>query len=150
MLYATAGCRLFIADSPDGYPPVIPPGFWVEIAETEALGLLGGVWDIEDAGLVGWGGDGLEAPAEQPVKTYLRRSPMAVVMGNDPADPGQLILYKAWQSTSHFPFRMIFADGETIRSWRAIVTGLFEVFDMANGVMKLQADILPISTIFRT
>lgn len=149
MLYATAGCRLFIADSPGMDPPVIPPGYWLEIGEIEALGLMGGVWDIEDAGLVGWDDGGLEAPAELPVKTYLRRSPMPLVMGNDPADPGQLILYKAWRATSHFPFRMIFADGETIRSWRALVTGLFEVFDVANGVMKLQADILPVSSVIR-
>lgn len=149
MLYATAGCRLFIADSPDEYPLVIPPSFWVEIGETESLGVHGGSWEMLDISRIS-SRDADGVPVSQFGKHVLQRGATQIILGNDPADPGQAILWKAFRSTATFPFRLVFADGVTARQWFAHVTGLYEVFDAANAVMKLQADTLPATKTYRS
>lgn len=149
MLYQTAGSRLFIADAPATTPGALPVSGWIEVGETEALGVLGGAWDMVDASnIASRDADGV--PVAVLAKFILQRGPMQIVMGNDPANPGQAIIWKAWRSTKHFPFRLVFPDGTTTRHWFALVTGLFEVFDAANGVMKLQVDTLPSSQTYRS
>ncbi|WP_042246317.1 hypothetical protein [Paracoccus sp. PAMC 22219] len=146
MLFATAGTRLFIADR-EGLP--VPAEAWVEIAETEAVGFLGSEWTMAEADIAHLnsgdaGGEIIQA------KQSIRRLPMQIVMGNDPTDPGQLLLWKAHYSTRDFQFRLVFPDGVNARQWPGLVTSMSEVFDAANNVMRLQADILPTSQIIMT
>ena len=75
--------------------------------------------------------------------------PMPIILGNDPEDPGQAILWSASRSRAHFPFRLIFSDGVTMRRWSALIIALFDVFDSANAVMKMQATLRPVSAIER-
>lgn len=141
MLFTTAGTRLFIAD-----PRVQAAGEWVEIAETEAFGLLGSEWQMDEVDLAHMG-DGDKGGEIFQAKRSIRRLPMQVVLGNDPADPGVLLLWKAHHSVSDFRFRLLFPDGVTARYWLGVVTAMREVFDTANSVMRLQADILPTTQI---
>lgn len=143
MLYPTAGCRLFIADLPDTLPGDVAPGAWVEIGETEALGMLGVEWDLQDVTAMNCRGEAEEAV----MKALMRRPPMPIILGNDPEDAGQAILWAASRSLEAFPFRLVFPDGAISRRWSALIIALFEVFDSANNVMKLQADLRPVSTI---
>ncbi|KIX18484.1 hypothetical protein [Paracoccus sp. 228] len=139
MLFATAGTRLFIADR-DTTP--VPAGAWVEIAETEAVGFLGSQWNMAEAEIAYMGAPDVEMEVVQH-KRSIRRLPMQVVMGNDPTDPGQRLLWAAHYSTRDFQFRLAFPDGTNARQWPGLVTAMSEVFDTANNVMRLQADILP-------
>lgn len=152
MLFPTAGCRFFTADidqigSPPHYGalPVIP---WVEISETEALGTLGSEWEMDEEEVP----DETEEDSEiLYAKRTLRRGQMQVIVGNDPADPGQMLLWKAHGSKEgEFPFRLVFPDGITGRVWFGLVTGLFEVFDAANNVVRLQFTIQPTSAVQTT
>ena len=144
MLYPTAGSRLFIADVP--LYGGMPDDGWVEIGETEAIGMLGIEWDAETADVLGdCGGEAIEIA----VKGVERRPEMPIILGNDPTDPGQLLLWTAARSRDSFPFRLLFPDGVTQRSWFALVVRIGEVFDTANSVMKLQADLKPTSAIER-
>lgn len=141
MLFVTAGTRLFIADQ--STPPV-PAAAWVEIAEPEAFGFLGSEWvmtevEIAHMNSIDEGNEMIQA------KRSLRRLPMQVVLGNDPADPGQQMLWRAHYVTRDFQFRLLFPDGVNARQWSGVVTGMDEVFDAANSVMRLQAAILPTS-----
>lgn len=145
MLYPTAGSRLFIADAPTGRAGTIPASGWIEIAETEALGLLGVEWLTDEAEIAE------ETDPSAPliswtVKRTRRALPLQIVLGNDPADPGQVILWEAARSQDHFPFRLDFPSGGLNRRWLAQVTSLVEVLDGANGVMKLQANLIPSTT----
>lgn len=146
MLYATAGARLYIcnvegdqAASLDVGP--LPVAGWVEIAETEALGLLGFQWEMDQADIGGLGATEEESVIVQ-VKRSRRQQPMQIVMGIDFDDLGQSLLWKAARSLSHYPFRLVLSSGET-RGWWGQVTDIADVFDAANSVMKLQASILP-------
>lgn len=146
MLYPTAGCRLFIADLPDTAPGSVPPEEWIEIGETEALGMLGVDWELNRVDIY----DDCDQPGTEVVeKAYVRRLPIQAILGNDPTDPGQAVLWTAVRSASPFPFRLVFPDGVTARRWGALVTGFIEVFDIANSVMKLQADLQPTTPIER-
>ncbi|MFV0303414.1 MAG: hypothetical protein ACK5IP_21525 [Paracoccus sp. (in: a-proteobacteria)] len=145
MLYPTAGSRIYIADAPVEAPGTLPASGWVEIGEAEALGLLGVEWGIIDAThMDSRGGE------EEMVKAILHRQPMQIVFGQDPEDAGQAILWRASRSRRHFPFRLVFQGGAHWRAWFGLVTGLSEVFDTANSIMKLQADILPSSQTYRS
>jgi hypothetical protein len=146
MLYPTAGSRLFIADvSPYGG---MSGGEWVEIGELEAIGFLGSQWDVVTADvLTGCGHD--DGPGEIALKGVERRPEMPIIMGNDPTDPGQLLLWTALHSQDSFPFRLVLPDGVTTRSWSALVIRMGDVFDAANTVLKLQADLKPTSAIER-
>lgn len=144
MLYPTAGSRLFIADVP--LYGGMPADGWVEIGETEAIGFLGVEWDAETADVA----DDCDSEAiEIAAKGVERRPEMPIIMGNDPSDPGQLLLWTAARSRDSYPFRLILSDGVTARSWFALVMRIGEVFDTANSVMKLQADLKPTSAIER-
>lgn len=149
MLYPTAGARLFIADEMNPGITGAPSGPWVEILETEALGFLGSEWSMAewDNSYIGMGDQGGEIVQE---KQAIRRLPMQVVLGNDPSDPGQQLLWRAHHSTAKFHFRLLFADGVTERTWRGLVTAMTEVFDAANSVMRLQAAILPTIRVTRS
>ena len=147
MLYPTAGSRLFIADYPADQGGTIPAAGWVEIGETEAIGILGSEWDVETADVVRDCGSG--DVVEIAAKGVERRTEMPIIMGNDPTDTGQLLLWAAARSRSSYPFRLVFPDGVTQRSWFALVIRIGEVFDTANVVMKLQADLKPTSAIER-
>lgn len=142
MLYPTSGSRMFIADAPTDRAGAIPASGWVEIGEVEALGLLGIAWQTEDAEV-----DEDNDPSTPLVSWTAKRArqamPMQVVMANDPSDPGQVILAEAAQSMDHYPFRLDFPDGGPSRRWLAQVTSLADVFDSANGVIRLQADLVP-------
>lgn len=140
MLYPTAGSRLFIADPLTAEP--------VEIGEVEAIGLLGSQWDVKTADVLE-GCDADDHAIEVAVKSVERRPEMQVIMGNDPADPGQLLLWQAVRSLDSFAFRLALPDGVTKREWQALVIGLGEVFDTANSVMKLQVDLKPTSATLR-
>lgn len=146
MLYPVAGSRLYIADAPvsaAAWDMSFPASGWVEIGETEALGLLGVEWDVEDAGYIG-------CEFRQYVKGMGGRPEMQIVLGNDPLDPGQALLWTAARSRDSYPFRLVFPDGTTTRQWFALVIRLGEVFDAANAVMKLQVDLQPDSDIQRS
>ena len=148
MLYSTAGSRLFIANAPAKEPGAFPAAGWVEIGETEAIGMLGVEWDVETADVItgAWPDGDL---GEIAFKGAQRRPEMPLVMGNDPTDPGQLLLWTAARSRDSFPFRLVFPDGSTTREWFALVIRMGEVFDTANSVMKLQVDLKPTSDISR-
>lgn len=148
MLYSTAGSRLFIADVPVFETGAFPATGWVEIGETEAIGMLGVEWDVETADVMTGSADG--APREDSVKGVMRRPQIPLVMGNDPSDPGQLLLWRAARSHDSYPFRLVFPDGTTRREWFALVVRVGEVFDAANSIMKLQVDIKPTSDISRS
>lgn len=145
MLYPTAGSRIYIADAPAEIPGSVPTSGWVEIGEAEALGILGVEWDIVDA-------TNLESPggAEELMKGLVRRPPMQIIFGQDPGDAGQAILWQASRAREHYPFRLVFPGGGRWRVWFGLVVGLSEVFDTANSIMKLQADILPSSQTIRS
>ena len=147
MLYPVAGSRLFIADAPADQPGAFPASGWVEIGETEALGLLGVEFDVETVDLLDCGPEG---GSEYALKGVRRRPEMQIVLGNDPLDPGQALLWAASRSRDSYPFRLVFPDGVTTRQWFALVIRLGEVFDSANAVMKLQVDLKPTSDIQRS
>jgi len=146
MLYPTAGARIYIADAPAECPGALPGAGWVEIGETEALGMIGVEWETAEALKADC--DGI--PRVLTVKSHQAPSPMQIILANDPEDEGQILLWKAVRSTAHYPFLLVNADGTTSRSWFALVTSLLEVFDSANSVMKLQADLLPTSPLVRS
>lgn len=146
MLYSTAGSRLYVADVPVQETGALPASGWVEIGETEAIGMLGVEWDVQTADVM----DNIEnGPREAAAKGTLRRPEMPLILGNDPTDPGQLLLWRAARSQDSFPFRLVFPDGATTREWFALVIRIGEAFDTANGVMRLQVDLKPTSNIFR-
>lgn len=147
MLYPTAGSRLYIANAPVETPGALPASGWIEIGEAEAIGMVGSQWDTEEAVYV----DCEEGnPQLEPVKSLERRPAWQIILGNDPEDTGQAILWSASRSRAHYPFRLVFPGGAHWRGWFGLVTGLFEVFDTANSIMKLQADVLPTSKTFRS
>lgn len=147
MLYPTAGSRFYIAEDPFYAGDAVSESDWVEIGETEALGILGVVWDLEDVTALSCDGG---PQVEEVVKGTMRRPPMQIILGNDPTDAGQIMLWRASRSEDPFSFRLVFSDGGMRRSWSALVISLSEVFDVANGVMKLQADLKPTSEIRRS
>lgn len=142
MLYSTAGSRLFISEH---LTDDLPASRWIEIAGVEAIGLLGVEWDVETVDLMDCDGGPDDPVVEEAYKTVMRRPEMPLVFGNDPTDPGQLILWRAAHSYESFPFRLVFPDGSTERTWSALVIRIGEVFDTANSVMRLQADLKPVS-----
>lgn len=146
MLYPVNGARIYIADAPaDGWGEVLPVAGWEEIGEAEALGMVGIEWEVTEAEVA----DCNTGTAQiQTAKFAQRPSPMQIVLGNDPEDAGQVILWRAAASTASYPFQLITPDG-SVRSWWALVTSLLEVFDTANSVLKLQADLLPTGPISR-
>lgn len=143
MLYPTSGSRLYIADAPTGPAGAIPAGGWVEIGETEALGLLGVQWLTDDLEVLDSCDDPFAPLITHTSKRARRAMPMQIVFGNDPADPGQVILWQAARSMDHYPFRLDFPDGGPRRSWLAQVMSIAEAFDAANGVVRLQAELMP-------
>lgn len=152
MLMPTAGSRFYIADHPDDgvFPTAepVPAAAWVEISETEALGMLGVEWREESTVLIGSCDN--ELPEEVTAKGALRRLPMQVIFGNDPADPGQHLLWRAARSEDSYPFRLVFADGVTSRQWFALVMFIGEVYDAANSVIRLQATLKPTTAVTRS
>jgi|GEM_PF-3018977 len=149
MLYPVNGSRLFVANVPAGDPGTVPPGEWLEINEAEALGVMGGTFDLEDM-------THAESPLFGGVHAYefakgmLSQSPIQIILGHDLGDPGQRVLVTAFRSYDSFPFRLVFSDGITSRRWSALVTGLNEVFDTANSIVKLQFDLMPVSAFARS
>lgn len=139
MLYSTAGTRLYIGRDPRFMPS--EAGAWVEIGETEALGMLGVEWEVQETTVVGCDlGDAAVSWAEKGARRSL---PMQIILGNNPEDGGQAILWEALYSSDYYFFRLLLPDGVRSRVWRALVTSMSEVFDTANSVMKLQADLRP-------
>jgi hypothetical protein len=133
MLYPTAGSRIYIADSPAA-PGSVPGGAWVEIGEAEAIGSVGGQWTLQDVTHV-------ESELAESMKGIQTPGVVQLVFGLDPADPGQVLLRDAFRSIDDYAFRVVL-PGETIsRQWRALVVSLSEVFDSANAIIKLQADL---------
>lgn len=132
MLFATAGSRLFIA-------PDFDPDDWTEIGEVEAIGSIGVEWDTVRT--VAFPGPG-DMPSELVAKTYRKAMPVQIIMGNDPADLGQAMLRQAVNNTGDYLFRLTFPDGGGDRVWSALVVGLAEVFDSANSLIRLQADLI--------
>lgn len=143
MLYPTNGARLYIANAPADDVGAYPGSGWIEIGETEALGLLGAVWEsIESAGL--------DESAIGILKGAMRRSPMEIIIGNDPADEGQALIWTASRSQQSYPFRLVFPGGTITRRWFALVMTMAEVFDAANSVIKTQVTLQPTSDILRS
>jgi hypothetical protein len=153
MLYTTSGSRIFIADSSTSeFQPGssgLPVSGWIEVGELEALGLMGGTWELDEFDA----GDHL-APANEDreivsFKKSRRKLPIDLILGLDPFDAGQLLLWKAYGEPDSFAFRMLFPDGVTERKWWGLVTAISEVFDAANNVMRLQVSILPSGAVVR-
>lgn len=142
MLYPTAGSRLFVADAPADQAGAFPSGGWVEIGETEALGVMGVSSDLIDVTAIGDDG-------QKHVKGLVRRTAMQVILGDDPADAGQAVLWAASRSRQVYPFRLSLSSGH-VREWFALVVGISEVFDSANNVMRLQVDLQPVGNIQRS
>lgn len=134
MLYPTSGSRLFIASN----------GGWIEIGETESIGFLGLEWDMVYDGVLSCD----DEITEVSVKGALRRPEMSVVMGNDPTDPGQAMLWTAARSRDAYDFRLLFSDQVTERRWSALVIRMGEAFDAANSLMRLQADLKPTKQVY--
>lgn len=128
MLVPTGGGRLFISE--------LPVASWTEIAHVEALGSLGMSWNTETIDYI--------STEEVPFAEVLKTTPVPVVMqivvGIDAADPGQIKLWQAVRSYDDFAFKLQFPGG-LVRAWRAKVTAFREVFDTANSVLRLQADL---------
>ncbi len=133
MLYPTAGSRIYIADSPAA-PGSVSGGAWVEIGEAEAIGSVGGQWSLQDVTHV-------ESELAESMKGIQTPGVVQLVFGLDPADPGQVLLRDAFRSIDDFAFRIVLPGGTISRQWRALVVSLSEVFDSANAVIKLQADL---------
>ena len=145
MLYATAGCRLFIAEIQGG----MPVAQWVEIGETEAFGALGGSWEMHDVTTLDSFQDGI--PVREAVKGLMQPATMQIILANDPEDPGQALLWKAFRDpAAAYAFRMLWPNGGIERHWNAFVTAILEVYDTANAIVKLQVDLLPNSRIQRS
>lgn len=140
MLYATNGARLYIADASANQAGA---SVWVEVGETEALGILGGAWEMKESAFFGCSDD-IEIAFE---KAAFRRGAMQIVFGDDPTDPGQAMLWKACRSLDSFPFRLTFPDAASVREWTALVVGMSEVFDTANSIIKTQVTLQPTSEI---
>lgn len=75
-------------------------------------------------------------------KTARAAASFQIVMAVDGSDPGQIRLWGAAASAEHYHFRLVLPSGAS-RSFAALVTALSEVFDSANTVIKLQADLMP-------
>lgn len=86
---------------------------------------------------------------EVSAKAIERRPETQIIMGNLPADPGQLLMWTAFRSPESYPFRLVLPDGVTSRAWFALVFRIAEVFDSANSVIRLQADLKPTGPIHR-
>lgn len=146
MLSPVAGSRLFIADAPQADPRGgAPSGLsWVEIGQAEAFGVLGGSYDLNDAPVINANNQWDYIAAKGP----RRPTTMQIIMGLDMEDPGQLILARAYAAPdAAYPFRLLFADGDNERRWMALVMRFEEVFDAANSVMRMQADLHPANMI---
>lgn len=140
MLYPTAGCKLYIGASPGRWPggDAASSAGWVEIGETEAIGTLGVEWEMAEASFV------LDSHAViGTAKSPRRAMPMQIVMGNDPEDAGQQILWRAAHGVDAYPFLLVLPNHAGSRRWIAEVTAISEVFDTANSVTRLQADLMP-------
>jgi len=149
MLFPVAGARFYIADAPGIGPEYVPAPDWVEIGQTQALGLLGGSFEMWDASHLGSPlEDGIAV--REPNKGLMNRDPMQIILGLDPIDAGQAILWTGFRSLDPFPFRIVFPDGVTARSFAALIIAMREVYDTANEVMRLQADLQPTSRIQRS
>ncbi|WP_304620202.1 hypothetical protein [Paracoccus sediminilitoris] len=145
MLSPVAGSRLFIADAPQADPRGgAPSGLsWVEIGQAEAFGVLGGSYELQDTSYMG-----CNEPGYMAAKGQRRPTTMQIIMGLDMEDPGQLILARAYAAPeAAYPFRLLFADGVNERRWMALVMRFEEVFDAANSVMRMQADLHPANMI---
>ena len=134
MLYPTSGSRLFIASN----------GEWIEIGETESIGFLGLEWAVQSEDVLDCGDEVSELSA----KAALRRPEMSVIMGDDPNDAGQAVLWTAARSTDAYDFRLLFSDQVTERRWSALVIRMGEAFDAANSLMRLQADLKPTKQVY--
>lgn len=143
MLYSTNGAKLYIADAPVQEGGAFPGSGWLEVGETEALGAVGAEWEqIETADLA--------QDTMGVLKGVMRRQPIEIVMGNDPTDPGQFLLWAASRSRLSYPFRLVFSSGGYTRRWFALVMSVSEVFDSANSIVKLQVALQPTSEILRS
>ncbi|EGJ21670.1 hypothetical protein RSWS8N_06290 [Cereibacter sphaeroides WS8N] len=131
MLLPTAGGRLFISE--------LPVLSWTEVAHVEALGTVGIEWETDHVALFAGSEEAQELEA---FKTQRRPSVMQIVMGIEPADPGQLLVWQAARSHDEYAFRLTFPGAAGARNWRGLVTAFREVFDTANSVIRLQADLL--------
>lgn len=140
MLYPTNGARFYVADMPTQWPGALPGLVWIEIGEVEALGSLGSEWGMAEAEVAGCGA--ADSAVVMQAKQARRSLPMQILMGHDPGDEGQQVLRQAVLSEDHYPFRLVLPSGEG-RIWFALVVALSDVFDSANSVVKLQADLIP-------
>lgn len=130
MLLPTAGGRLYIS--------ALPVLSWTEVAHVEALGTVGIEWDTENAN--GFASNEL-GQTVRVFKTTLRPSVMQIVMGIEASDPGQLLVWQAVRSYDEYAFRLTFPGVAAARNWRGLVTAFREIFDTANSVIRLQADV---------
>lgn len=150
MLMPTAGTRLYIArlQGQSVTAALLGSLAWAEIGQTEALGALGGRWDLADGTVIGDTRDVF-------VKDLQQTTVMQIVLGLDPADAGQLILIEAFRNVRDlYAFRLDFPlmPGQASparRIWAAMVTSFDEAFDTANGVMKTLVDLIPHSETIR-
>ncbi|HWL56407.1 MAG TPA: hypothetical protein VNQ78_06970 [Paracoccus sp. (in: a-proteobacteria)] len=143
MLYPTAGSRLYIADAPAEVPGAFPASGWVEVAEPEALGVLGVEWEAVEVSDMAIGEVGT-------LKGVLRRQPMQIILGDDPADPGQALIWAASRSSLSYPFRLVLPGGVLTRRWFGLVMAIGEVFDAANSVIRTEVTLQPTSQITRS
>ncbi|WP_126974651.1 hypothetical protein [Frigidibacter oleivorans] len=140
MLMPVAGCRLYIGgavgDAMAYRLAITEDQDWAEIAEAESLGVLGTTWAtityLPES-------DGPEFA--RAIKDHQTGQTMQIILGADPSNEGQQRLWQAHGASEDYAFRLDFPDGVTRRCWRALVIGFSEVFDEANSILKMQADL---------
>jgi len=141
MLLSVGGARIFIGDdvgdAMSSPAEVSGAGHdWQEITAAESLGFLGISWETHS-----FTPDDADPQFTVSVKTNMAGQAMQLILALDPEDPGQTRLSEALHSRSDYAFRLDFPDGINRRLWRASVISFSEVFDEANSVMKIQADL---------
>lgn len=149
MLMPTAGARIYVARLYGGGVSAasLTGLIWTEVSETEALGTLGGKWSLIDVTT--------EEESLNFVKDVQEASFMQILLGNDLADPGQLVLLEAYRNREErYAFRIDFPlmAGQSTparRIWAGLVTTFEEVFDTANGVIKTLVELIPQSETVR-
>lgn len=116
---------------------------WTAIAGGESFGVLGVAWET-----YAFAPDSPDPEVTRTIKTNMAPQAMQLIFGQLPEDPGQVQLWDAARSQFDYGFRLDFGEGQQ-RYWLGLVTGLGEVFDVADSVIKLQATIQVNSSIVK-
>lgn len=151
-IFATAGAKLYIGGPLAAKTTSFVIGdfagqSWVKLSWVENLGNVGD----ESAGI---NFDAIEIQRTMKLKGTRNAGDMAIVMGLDYEDAGQIAVRAAEGTPNNYAFKLEFNDAPaggtpSERYFIALVTGAREVFDTANNVMRLNATLGVNSNIVR-